>query len=42
MLQSRRSAGEEGHSIFARRNEQIGVQRRLFMDEVPGGRGVIL
>jgi len=43
MLQSRRSAGhEEDISIFARRNDQIGVQRRLFMDEVPGGRGVIL
>lgn len=42
MLQSRRSVGEEDISIFARRNDQIGVQRRLFMDEVPGGRGVIL
>ena len=43
MLQSRRSLGEEEDiSIFARKNDQIGVQRRLFMDEIPGGRGVIL
>ena len=46
MLQSRRSAAndQEDHSIFQRRNEQIGIQRRLFMDEVTGSMngGVIL